>query len=132
MVKSYRDLDVWQKGMGLVETAYQITGKFPKEELFGLTNQLRRSSVSIPSNIAEGFLRQHANEMIQFLYIALGSCGELDTQTEISYRLRYITENQKNLLSEDVDHIARMIRNLIKSLRSRTTRTTKHEERTTD
>ncbi|WP_320416949.1 four helix bundle protein [Candidatus Velamenicoccus archaeovorus] len=114
--------------MGLVETAYQITGKFPKGELFGLTNQLRRSSVSIPSNIAEGFLRQHANEMIQFLYIALGSCGELDTQTEISYRLRYITENQKNLLSEDVDHIARMIRNLIKSLRNRTT---KHEERTT-
>jgi four helix bundle protein len=132
MVKSYRDLDVWQKGMGLVETAYQITGKFPKEELFGLTNQLRRSSVSIPSNIAEGFLRQHANEMIQFLYIALGSCGELDTQTEISYRLRYVTENQKNLLSEEVDHIARMIRNLIKSLRSRTARTTKYEERTTD
>jgi four helix bundle protein len=132
MVKSYRDLDVWQKGMGLVETAYQITGKFPKEELFGLTNQLRRSSVSIPSNIAEGFLRRHANEMIQFLYIALGSCGELDTQTEISYRLRYVTENQKNLLSEEVDHIARMIRNLIKSLRSRTARTTKYEERTTD
>ncbi|MFH1691517.1 MAG: four helix bundle protein [Candidatus Omnitrophota bacterium] len=129
MIKSYKELDVWQKGMSLVEMIYQTTQKFPKEELFGLTSQIRRSSVSIPSNIAEGFLRQHTNEMIQFLYIALGSCGEVDTQVEISCRLKYIEKDRRSEINGEVDHISRMLRNLIKSLRNRNTN---RKTRTTD
>ena len=116
-IKSYRDLDVWQKSMELVEMLYKLTRGFPREELFGLANQIRRSAISVPSNISEGFLRQHTNEIIQFLYIALGSCGELDTQIEISYRLKYLKDDEKDELAEEVNHLSRMLRNLIKSLR---------------
>ena len=80
--------------MYLVEDVYKITANFPKEEKYGLTSQLRRCSVSIPSNIAEGFIRKSTKEYIQFLYISLDSLGELDTQIEIAVRLSFI-ERQK-------------------------------------
>jgi len=116
-IKSYRDLDIWKRSMDLVERIYRLTKGFPKEELFGLTSQLRRCAVSIPSNISEGFMRQHTNEIIQFLYISLGSCGELDTQLEVAFRLSYIRDTEKREIDEEIDHLSRMIRNLIKSLR---------------
>lgn len=117
MIKSYKDLDVWKKSIELVKKIYLITKDFPKEEIYGLTSQIRRCSVSISSNIAEGKMRQHANEYIQFLYVALGSCAELETQIIISKELGYINKDFVEELLNNLDHIGRMIRNLIKSLR---------------
>lgn len=82
-----------------------------------MSNQMRKSAVSIPSNIAEGKMRQHTNEYVQFLYIALGSCGELDTQLIIARELEYISKETVSNLSEEVNHISRMVRNLIKGIR---------------
>lgn len=76
-VKDYKDLKVWQKGIDIVDKIYSITTKFPKEEVYGLVLQMRKAAVSIPSNIAEGFVRHHSKEYKQFLYISLGSCAEL-------------------------------------------------------
>lgn len=80
LVKSYKELIVWQKSMNLVKEIYLLTEKFPNEELYGLVSQMRRAAVSIPSNIAEGYLRKHRKEFIQFLSVASGSAAELETQ----------------------------------------------------
>jgi len=116
-IRSYKDLRIWQKSIELVKEIYLITKEFPKEEIYGLTSQMRRSAISIPSNIAEGKMRQHTNEYIQFLYIALGSCAELDTQLVIAGELRYFSPKIESNLSEKVDYISRMIRSLIKKIR---------------
>jgi four helix bundle protein len=89
MVKSFRDLDVWRLGLDLAEAVYQCTSSFPKHELFGLTAQMRRAAVSIPSNIAEGRARSSTKELLQFLAIARGSLAELETQFELAIRLGY-------------------------------------------
>jgi len=115
-VKDYKDLKVWQKGIEIVDKIYSITATFPKEELYGLVTQMRKSSVSIPSNIAEGFVRNHPKEYRQFLYISLGSCAELDTQLIISNRRNYITKKDLDELSEDINHESRMLVNLINKL----------------
>jgi four helix bundle protein len=117
MIKSYKDLLVWKEAIALVEQVYAITKKFPKEEIYGLVNQMRRSAVSIPSNIAEGRSRQYGNEFKQFLYISIGSCSELETQLIIAEKLGYIEKSEQDLLLEKLDYIGRMIRNLIKNLR---------------
>jgi len=118
-MKSHKDLHVWQKSILLVTDIYNITKEFPKEELFGLTNQLRRAAVSIPSNIAEGSARNHNKEFIQFLYIALGSSAEIDTQLIISQNLGYITESNLKLLTEKTTDIRSMLIGLIKSLQTK-------------
>lgn len=115
-IRSYRDLDVWKLGMEIVLEVYRLTKKFPKEELYGLVIQMRKAAVSITSNIAEGFNRISNKEYPQFLYISIGSCGELETQTEASYLLEYINQNERNSLIEKLDHESRMLRNLIKKL----------------
>jgi four helix bundle protein len=86
-MKTHKDLDVWQKSVALVEKIYVLTGAFPKEEIYGLTNQMRRAAVSIPSNIAEGSARQGNREFANFLHIALGSLSELETQLIIANNL---------------------------------------------
>lgn len=121
MIRSYRDLDVWKKAIQLVKEIYIITKSFPKEEVYGLSSQMRRAAVSIPSNIAEGKTRQSRNEYIQFLYIALGSTSELETQVIISKELEYINSKIEERILENLDHISRMLRNLIKGLRKPTT-----------
>ncbi len=115
-VKDYKDLKVWQKGIEIVDKVYTLTAKFPREELYGLTLQMRKASVSIPSNVAEGFMRGHTNEYRQFLRISLGSCAELETQSIIANRRKYITKQELDDLSEDLNHESRMLMNLIKSL----------------
>ena len=115
-IKNFRDLDVWKKGIEVVKDVYRTVDSFPKQEFYGLANQMRRSSISIPTNIAEGFNRFHNKEYKQFLYITLGSCAELETQIEIAVELKYINEQQKNFLLEKIDHESRMLRNLIKKL----------------
>ena len=115
-IKSFKDLKIWQKGIEIVSDIYVLTKNFPKEELFSLTSQLRRSAISIPSNIAEGFKRFHNKEYKQFLFITLGSCAELETQIIIAKELKYINENEEAKLVEKLDHICRMTSSLIKKL----------------
>ncbi|MBU1012583.1 MAG: four helix bundle protein [Bacteroidetes bacterium] len=113
-MKTHKDLEVYQKSMNFVFHIYKLTDKFPKEELFGLTSQLRRAAVSIPSNISEGAARRNTKEFIQFLYHSLGSASEIETQIEISKRLNYI-ENIEDTNNE-LKSIIRMLTALIKSL----------------
>lgn len=115
-IKSYKELDIWKKGIGIVDSVYAITKGFPREEQFGLAVQMRRSAVSIPSNIAEGFVRQHNREYRQFLYIALGSCAELETQTIVSCNRDYVSKKVSDELLECLDHESRMLMNMIKAV----------------
>jgi four helix bundle protein len=121
MVKSFRDLDVWRLGLDLAEATYQCTSSFPKSELFGLTAQMRRAAVSIPSNIAEGRARSSTKEFLQFLSIALGSLAELETQFELAVRLGYADSAVHPVISLS-DELGRKIRCLQKSLRARLAR----------
>ena len=115
-VKSYKDLNIWEKGIEIVDHVYEITEKFPKKELYALVSQMQRSAIGIPSNIAEGFARGHTAEYRQFLRMALGSCAELETQLIIAHRRNYTTQIEILSIQEDLDHESRMIMNLIKSL----------------
>ena len=115
-IKNFQDLRIWQKGIEVVKDIYILTKKFPKEELYGLTSQMRRSAVSIPSNIAEGFRRYHNKEYKQFLYIALGSCAELETQIIIANELDYINETNKTEFIEKIKYICRMTVKLVNKL----------------
>jgi len=115
-ITSFRDLDVWKLGKTLVLNVYAATKSFPSDERFGLAAQMRRAALSIPSNIAEGFNRYHNREYRQFLYIALGSCAELETQIEVSSDLGHLKRETQEQLLEQLDHECRMLRNLIKRL----------------
>lgn len=119
MIRSYRDLEVWKKAMDLVIECYKITKKFPKTEIYGLTSQLQRVAVSIPSNIAEGHQRQHSKEFLQHLSIAYASIAELETDIEIAKRLNYINKDQSNNVFTKASEIARMINGLRKSITKR-------------
>ena len=116
MIKSHKDLKVWQVSLQFVKTIYSITTNFPKEEQFGLTNQMRRAAISIPCNIAEGAGRVGNKEWTRFLYIALGSVSELETQLEISKLLGYTTEITDEI--NELIYIRRMLIKLISSLNS--------------
>lgn len=102
--------------MEIVREVYRSTGTFPQKELYGLATQMQRSAVSIPSNVAEGFNRYHNKEYRQFLYVALGSCAELETQIEIAFDLKYIDDNRRDLLLERLDHESRMLSSLIRKV----------------
>lgn len=93
-INSFRDLRVWQAGMDLVEQVYRLTQMFPRQEIYGLTSQLQRAAVSVPSNIAEGHTREHTKEYLHHLSIAQASLAELETQLEIAGRLKYISLEQ--------------------------------------
>ncbi len=115
-IRNFRDLHVWKKGIEIVKDTYGVTRGFPRYEVFGLSSQMQRSAISIPSNVAEGFNRVHNKEYQRFLYIALGSCAELETQVEIAAELKYLAPDKKAALLEKLDHEARMLRNLVKKL----------------
>jgi len=116
-ILSYKDLKIWNMGIDIVNKTYILTDQFPSVERYSLSAQMRRAAVSIPSNIAEGFMRYHKKEYIQFLYIALGSTAELETQLYISKKRKYVKENIFSNLQEDLDYEKRMMINLIKGLR---------------
>lgn len=99
---NHKDLDLWKKSMDLVETIYKLTQAFPDSEKFGLTSQMRRAAVSIPSNIAEGAARKGDKELIHFLHIALGSLSELETQYLIAIRLAFI-KNEETIEEQMID-----------------------------
>lgn len=111
------DLDVWKKSMNLVEKIYKLSSQFPKDEMYGLTSQMRRASVSIPSNIAEGSSRNGNKEFMQFLYIALGSVSEVETQLMIAKRLNYI-QNIEDELAE-ITGIKKMLNGLINHIKDK-------------
>jgi four helix bundle protein len=113
---SFRNLTVWRESMTLVEDVYFVTGKFPPEERFGLTSQLRRAAVSIPSNIAEGARRRRRNTFRYFLGVALGSQGEPDVQLEIASRLKYCSPEDYRRLADRTDAVGRMLSGLLASL----------------
>jgi len=113
----HKQLDVWQSAMRFVSALYLLTKQFPSDERFGLTNQIQRASVSIPSNIAEGSARQSNKEYIQFLYIALGSAAEVETQLLIARDLGY-TDSIDSLYN-DIQSIKRMLLGLIKSKKAK-------------
>lgn len=115
-IKNFKDLRIWQKGIEIVGDVYKTTKEFPKEELYGLTSQMRRAAISIPSNIAEGFKRFHNKEYKQFLHITLGSSAELETQLIIARNLEYLKEDTLITLNEKLDHLSRMITVLIQRL----------------
>jgi len=112
--RKHHDLLVWQGAMDLVEEIYKITALFPKEELYALTNQMRRAAVSVPSNIAEGAARTGSNEFLYFLSIARGSLSELETQLQIAERLGYM---KKDSLSDNIETIFGLLGGLMKSIR---------------
>jgi len=116
-IKSYRDLDIWQKGMKIAGEVHKLTCGFPPIENYNLISQMNRSAASIPSNIAEGFRRSHKNEYKQFLFIALGSAAELETQVSLAKNFGYIPEETEKNLLEELNHISRMIINLTKKLK---------------
>ena len=115
-MESYKDLIVYQKGYKLSLEIYQATQNYPKEEIYGLTSQMRRSAVSIPCNIAEGYRRGHRKEYIQFLYMAQGSCGELETLMSLSYDLGMLDRNTFEKLYPMQEEISKLLRGLITSL----------------
>ena len=115
-MQSYKDLIVWQKSVQLVTELYCVTEKFPKTEIFGLTSQIRRASVSIPANIAEGYARKHKKEYIQFLRIAFGSGAELETLLVISKNLGFIKDDSIIKVNELLDEVMRMLNKLVSTL----------------
>jgi len=115
--RSYRDLDVWRLSIELVKNIYQVTEKFPQVEIYGLTNQLRRAAISIPSNIAEGQGRNSLKEFRQFLAIALGSLAELETQLIIAKEIGYLASVEMDRLLVSLDTIRKMIKALANSLK---------------
>ncbi len=115
MIRSYRDLNVWKKSINLVKEVYLLVKYFPKEEMYALSNQMRRSAISIPSNIAEGSGRGGTKEYVQFLHIALGSLCELETQIVIAKEIGYI-ENTQNI-QNDIITIKKMLNSLISKLK---------------
>lgn len=115
-VKRYNDLIAWQKSMDLVEQIYRLTKSFPKEELYGLSSQLRRAAISVPSNIAEGHCRNGRREFVHHLSIGLGSLGELETQVMIAKRLGYADEAESSKLLAMAEETGRIVVGLMHSL----------------
>jgi four helix bundle protein len=117
MPESYKDLIAWQKAMTLVREVYRATANFPREEIFGLTSQLRRAAVSIPSNIAEGKGRYSPRDFQHFLKQARGSVHEVETQIVIAQDLGYLQKNQATILLSQCEELGRILNGLISSLR---------------
>ncbi len=116
-MRDHRELDVWKTAMDLVTEVYARTRDFPKEEVYGLTAQIRRAAVSIPANISEGAARQTEKEFVHFLYIALGSASEVETELAIAERLGYLTEVK--LLLDQVAAVKKMLNGLIRHYRNK-------------
>ncbi|MCL2101264.1 MAG: four helix bundle protein [Fibromonadales bacterium] len=115
-ISSPKDLNVWKEAMNLAKQVYLETKNFPKEEVYGLTSQIRRAAVSVPSNIAEGNGRKHKKEYINFLSIANGSLMELETQLILSQNINYLSKENLELLLKQIEIVSRLLNGLRKSL----------------
>jgi len=119
MSEKYRDLLVWQRAMELVKEIYRVTKSFPKEEVYGLTAQIRRAAIAVPSNIAEGKGRYSTADVNHFLVQARGSLYELETQVLIATDLKYLSEAESKKLLDSSDEVAKLLNGLIRSLREK-------------
>ena len=115
-MQSHKDLIVWQRGIQIVKVVYLLSGKLPKSEAYGLSSQMRRAAVSIPSNIAEGYSRGHRPEYIQFLRVAFGSAAELETQLILVRELKLLAGDELVSAESQTQEILRMLNRLINSL----------------
>ncbi len=118
-INSYRNLIVWQKSVALVTDIYTLTKSFPQEEKFGIVSQLNRASVSIPSNIAEGWGRKSSKNYLQFLRISRGSLMETETLLEISKNLNYINDSEFKVISDNIEEVSKILQGLIKSIQQK-------------
>jgi four helix bundle protein len=118
-IKSFEDLMIWQRSHLIVVKLYQITNEFPREELYGITNQIRRAAVSVPNNIAEGFGRYSTKEYIQYLIQARGSLHEVRYLVMLSKNLDYISAENETYLINEINEIGKMLNGMIHSLRKR-------------
>lgn len=116
--RPHKRLELWKKSIEMVTKVYEVTKEFPREEVYGLTSQLRKAAVSVPSNIAEGLTRRSSAEKLHFLSISQGSCSEIDTQAEIALRLGFLTEKQFDLLEEHLIHVQRLLGGIIRSIKA--------------
>jgi four helix bundle protein len=119
MAQNYRELGVWSEGITLVEMCYRLTKAFPKEEIYGMTSQIRRAAVSVPANIAEGYGRENRGEYIQFLKIAQGSLKELETHLIISERVQLATPQTIAPIMTQCETVGKMLRSLIRTLQQK-------------
>jgi four helix bundle protein len=117
-MSTFRNLKIWQKAITLVTKIYQGTKGFTQEEIYGLTSQIKRASISIPSNIAEGYGREGKNDYLKFLNIAMSSLFELQTQLEIGKNLNFIPENNFIAIYEDTRELERMLSSFIKTIKT--------------
>jgi len=121
-LQNFQELNVWKKAYELTLLIYKETEKFPKSEVFGLSSQLRRAAVSIASNIAEGYQRQHGGEYVQFLSIAFGSCAEVETQLLLCQDLHYLSENNSQILINLLTEVGKMLYALIAKIKEQNVR----------
>ncbi len=119
MNKPHKKLNAWTDAVGLAQQIYRVTERFPSNEKFNLTSQIRRAAVSIPSNIAEGAARQTRKEFIQFLHVSKGSLSELDTQLEIAWRLEYLGQTEWDALNDLLERVDRLLSGLIRHLKTK-------------
>jgi len=115
-IRSYRELEVWQKAMNLVVDCYRLASQFPKTEVYGLASQLQRAVVSVPANIAEGQGRSHTKEFLNHLSIGYGSLMEVETHLQIARRLHYLDDSTLDAMLEKTGELGRMLNGLIQSL----------------
>jgi four helix bundle protein len=118
-IKSYRDLRVWQEAMTLAEVCYRLTGGFPREEVFGLSAQIRRAAVSIAANIAEGHGRENTQSFIQYLRIAQGSLKELETHLMLAERVNIAANSKTDVILVQCENLGKMVRSLIRALQTK-------------
>jgi four helix bundle protein len=118
-IESYKDLDVWQVAMTLAQESYLLTTRFPKDEMYGMSAQIRRAAVSIPANIAEGYGRDQTGSFVQFLRIAQGSARELETHLILAERIRLVDQQAVAPLQDLCERVSKMLRSLIRSLEAR-------------
>lgn len=132
-MKTHKDLDVWKNSIELVTEIYRISKEFPKDEMYGLTSQIRRAAVSVPSNIAEGAARKNENEFIYFLFISRGSLAELETQITIALNLNYLNQSVFDAVSSKIIIVRKQLSGLINHLkRKKTNNLTDHRLPITD
>lgn len=117
-VRNFRDLTVWQKGAQLTLDVYEQTSSFPDHERFGLTSQLRRAAVSIPSNVAEGHVQSSDAVLARHLETALGSAAELDTQIYLAHRIGYLDANRYDMLRVQIEEVMKMLHGFLNTVRS--------------
>jgi four helix bundle protein len=118
-MRSYKDLDVWLVSMSLAETCYRDTRDFPRDEIYGMTSQIRRAAASIPANIAEGYGRESSGSFIQFLRVAQGSAKELETHIMLSERVSLLQAEKAAVLLGECERVSKMLRNLIRAIQNK-------------